>query len=358
MSFIDDFRAKSPRDQAPVLFLVGLAIPTLIFLVLQLFNDPQLFFQTLMKSLGLGSTYAILALGFVLIFKATQVLNFAQGSLGIAGALFVSYAVADGHIPLTTITNPLINIGGPDWVGWFLSVLMAFCFAAALGLVIERLCIRPMIGQPLFSVAIITLGLEIVLRTLNNDTTVPNFRSLEIPWGTDGFKVGDAIIAWSFIAAMITAAVCFVGVFLFYRSRMGISMRAVAQDQEAAMAQGINVGRVFAIAWAAGAVLATIGGIFGTQPPVKQTGAIDNETANIAFRALPAVVLGGLDSAAGALVGGILIGCCEIFAGQYAAGLQNQIGAGYPLIIPYVVMLIGLVIRPHGLFGTPEIRRV
>jgi branched-chain amino acid transport system permease protein len=356
--FLDNFRAKPAMERAPIMFLVGLGIPLVIFLVRQLFNDPETFVLTFTKSLGLGSTYAILALGFVLIYKATQVLNFAQGSLGIAGALFLSYAIADGHIPLTTITNPLANVGGPEWVAWGLCVILALCFAALLGLVIERLAIRPMVGQPLFSVAIITLGLEIILRTLNNDTTIEEYRSLEIPWGTGGFQFGDVTIAWSYLAAMIAATGCFVAVFLFYRTRMGVAMRAVAQDQEAAMAQGINVGRVFAIAWAAGAVLATIGGIFATQPPVKQTGSIDNETANIAFRALPAVVLGGFDSAAGALVGGLIIGSCEIFAGQYASGLSSTIGPGYALVVPYIVMLFGLIIRPHGIFGTPEIRRV
>ncbi|MBN4047499.1 branched-chain amino acid ABC transporter permease [Acidimicrobiaceae bacterium AH-315-P05] len=341
-----------------MLVLVGSAIPLTIFLVMQLFHDPSLFLQTLMKSLGLGATYAIIALGFVLIFKATQTINFAQGSLAVAGALFLSFMVADDHIPLTTIANPLNDVGGPEWIGWILSVFVALFFAALLGLVIERLAIRPMIGQPLFSVAMITLGLEIMLRTANNDTSETEFRSLRVPWGIDGFRVGDAFINWSYIAAIVTAAVAFLAVYFFYRSRLGIAMRAVAFDQEAAMAQGINVGRVFAIAWAAGAVLAAIGGIFGSQPPVRQTGAIDPETANIAFRALPAVVLGGLDSATGALLGGVIIGLAEIFAGQYAVGLVDEIGAGYPLVIPYVVMLIGLIVRPYGLFGTPEIRRV
>jgi branched-chain amino acid transport system permease protein len=240
-----------------------------------------------------------------------------------------------------------------------LSLAVALVFAAGLGLVVERLAIRPMIGQPLFSVAVITLGLEIVLRTFNNDTSETEFRSLALPWGvSDGFRIGDSLINWSFIVAMITAAVAFAAVYFFYRSRLGIAMRAVAFDQEAAMAQGINVGRVFAIAWAAGAVLAAVGAIMGTQPPVKQTGAIDPDVANIAFRALPAVVLGGLDSAVGALLGGVIIGLAEIFAGQYAAGLQGELGAGYPLIIPYVVMIVGLLVRPYGLFGTPEIRRV
>lgn len=342
----------------PLAFLIGLVGVVGTFLVLQLVNNPSLFFQTTMKSTGLGSVYALIALGFVLIFKATQTVNFAQGALAVAGALFLSFLVADEHIPLTTLRNPLIDIGGPSWLPWATSVVVALVFAAVLGLVIERLAIRPMIGQPLFSVAVVTLGLEIVLRTLNNDTSETEFRSLEVPWGNDGFMAGGAFINWSYVAAMITASAAFIAVYFFYRSRLGIAMRAVAFDQEAAMAQGINVGRVFAIAWAAGAVLAAMGGIFGTQPPVKQTGAVDPETANIAFRALPAVILGGLDSATGALLGGMIVGGAEIFAGQYAAGIQSQIGAGYPLVVPYVVMLIGLVVRPYGLFGTPEIRRV
>jgi branched-chain amino acid transport system permease protein len=147
-------------------------------------------------------------------------------------------------------------------------------------------------------------------------------------------------------------------VFFFYRSRMGVAMRAVSYDQEAAMAQGINVGRVFAIAWAAGAVLATLGGIFATQPPLSQTGAVGPETAFVAFRALPAVILGGLDSVQGALLGGLTIGLAEIMAGQYLADYSNTLGSGYTLIVPYVVMIIGLLVRPYGMFGTPEVRRV
>ena len=347
----------------PALFLVGLLVPLGIFLVLQLFNDPTLFFQTFVTGLGLGAIYAIIGLGFVLIFKATQTINFAQGSVAVTGALFLSFMAADEHIPFTTIQNPLSDIfrgadGGITAIGWFLSACVAVALAAVLGLVIERLAIRPMVGQPLFSVAIITLGLDISLRTFNNDTSETEFRSLEIPWLEESFVLGGATIRWSIIAALITAAVCFIAVYFFYRSKMGVAMRAVAFDQEAAMAQGINVGRVFAIAWGAGAALAAIGGIFGTQPPVAQTGAVDPATANVAFRALPAVILGGLDSATGALLGGLIVGGAEIFAGVYARGELDTLGAGYPLVVPYVVMIIGLLVRPFGLFGTPEIRRV
>ena len=344
--------------------LVGLSIVVggAIFSVYELATAADIFATTLLKSLALGSVYALIALGFVLIFKATEVVNFAQGALAMIGALFISFMVADRNLPIIgffwEVPNPIYQLGGPDWVKWFISVIVALACAALLGLLLERVAIRPMIGQPLFSVAVITLGLEIALRVLANDTVKINFRSINAPWGSGGFNIGAGFVNWSYFAVMITAAIAFVAVFFFYRSRMGIAMRAVAHDQEAAMAQGINIGRVFAIAWGAGALLAALGGLFATQPPVKQTGAIDAEVSLVAFRALPAVILGGLDSVQGALLGGLIVGTAEIYAGQYLSGQTAWLGSGYPLIVPYIVMIIGLLVRPYGLFGTPEIRRV
>ena len=347
-----------PSHYVGVVAIVGL----IVFTVYQLATSPDVFTVTLLKSLALGSTYAILALGFVLIYKATEVVNFSQGALAMVGALFISFMVADENLPIigffTEVKNPLYSMGLPDWLAWGLSVVVALIIMALLGLLIERLAIRPMIGEPLFSVAVITLGLEIVLRTFATDATKITLRSVEAPWGSGGFNIGDGFVNWAYLAAMVTAVLTFVAVFFFYRSRMGVAMRAVAYDQEAAMAQGISVGKVFAIAWGAGAVLAALGGLFSTQPPVRQTGAVDSETALVAFRALPAVILGGLDSVQGALVGGILVGMAEIYAGQYLAGYTDVLGAGYPLIVPYVVMIVVLLVRPYGLFGTPEIRRV
>ncbi len=338
------------------------AVAFAVFLVYELATTPDTVAVTTLKSLALGSVYALIALGFVLIFKATEVVNFSQGALAMIGALFISFMVADENLPIvgffTEVKNPIYSLGGPDWLRWGLSVIVALGFAALLGLLIERIAIRPMIGEPLFSVAVITLGLEIALRALANDAVKIQFRSVNAPWGSGGFTIGSGFVNWAYFAAMITAVVAFVAVFFFYRSRMGIAMRAVAHDQEAAMAQGINIGRVFAIAWGAGAVLAALGGLFATQPPIKQTGAIDAETSLVAFRALPAVILGGLDSVQGALIGGLIVGGAEIYAGQYLSGQTAWLGAGYPLIVPYVVMVIGLLVRPYGLFGTPEVRRV
>ena len=351
-------RKFAPSENIPQTVL-GVALAAIgVYLIYELFSETATFFQTLVKALALGSIYAIIALGFVLIFKATEVVNFAQGALAMCGALFLSFAVNDEHIPFTTIHNPITDIGGPAWIAWVLSLILALACAGVLGLVLERLAIRPMIGKPLFSVAVITLGLEIVLRVIANDTVKNGPRPLQVPWGVQSFTVGGALINWSYIIVMCVAAAAFVAVFVFYRSRMGIAMRAVARDQEAAMAQGIPIGKVFAIAWGAGAVLAALGGVFATSPPIAQTGAVDTAVALVAFRALPAVILGGLDSVQGALVGGLLVGLAEIFAGQYLSGQTGWLGSGYPLIVPYVVMIIGLLVRPYGLFGTPEIRRV
>ncbi len=356
--------AKLKFDPSDSSHLVGLVlvVSTAIFSAYQLATGADIFTTTLLKSLALGSVYALIALGTVLIFKATEVVNFAQGAIAMIGVLFISFMVADENLPIVgffwEIPNPIYELGGPAWIRWGLSVIVALVFAALLGLLIERIAIRPMIGQPLFSVAVITLGLEIALRVLANDSVKISFRTVNAPWGSGGFNIGSGFVFWAYFAAIIAAAIAFIAVFFFYRSRMGIAMRAVAHDQEAAMAQGINIGRVFAIAWGAGAVLAALGGLFATQPPVKATGAIDQETSLIAFRALPAVILGGLDSVQGALVGGLIVGSAEIYAGQYLSGQTSWLGSGYPLVVPYIVMIIGLLVRPYGLFGTPEIRRV
>jgi branched-chain amino acid transport system permease protein len=308
------------------------------------------FLQTLAKGLAQGALYALVALGFVLIFKATQTVNFAQGAIALVGAWFASLLLIDWAVPARWM-------GDNTYVIWVSSVLLAALMTAGLGLIIERLAIRPMIGAPLFSIAVITLGLEAILRTIGFDAVNLNPRSLAIPWGFDGFHVGDAFVAWTYIAIYIATAIAFVAIFLFFRTRLGIAMRAVAFDQEAALAQGISVGKVFAVAWGASAGLAALAGVLSSGAPLG-SGVVSAGITGLAFRALPAVILGGLDSVSGALVGGLLIGCAEVFSGEYLAEYTNTLGNGYSLIVPYVVMLVVLLVRPYGLFGTPEIRRV
>lgn len=308
------------------------------------------FIQTLAKGLAQGGLYALVALGFVLIFKATQTVNFAQGAIALIGAWFASLLLIDWTIPGRWM-------GDNTYVVWISSVVLAALMTAALGLIIERVAIRPMIGEPLFSIAVITLGIEAILRTIGFDAVNLNPRSLAIPWGFDGFNIGDAFVAWTYVSIYIATAIAFVAIFLFFRTRLGIAMRAVAFDQEAALAQGISVGKVFAVAWGASAGLAAIAGILSSGAPMG-TGVVSAGITGLAFRALPAVILGGLDSVSGALIGGLLIGCAEVFSGQYLADYTSTLGNGYSLIVPYIVMLVVLLVRPYGLFGTPEIRRV
>jgi branched-chain amino acid transport system permease protein len=308
------------------------------------------FVQTLAKGLAQGSLYALVALGFVLIFKATQTVNFAQGAIALVGAWFASLLLIDWRIPGRWM-------GDSTYAVWISSVALAALMTAALGLLIERLVIRRMIGEPLFSIAVITLGLEAILRTIGFDAVNLNPRSLAFPWGFDGFNVGEAFIAWTYVAIYITTAIAFVAIFYFFRTRLGIAMRAVAFDQEAALAQGISVGKVFAVAWGASAALAAIAGVLSSGAPIG-TGVVSAGITGLAFRALPAVILGGLDSVSGALVGGLLIGCAEVFSGEYLADYTDVLGNGYSLIVPYIVMLGVLLVRPYGLYGTPEIRRV
>lgn len=302
------------------------------------------------RGLAQGSIYALIALGFVLVFKATQTVNFAQGAIALIGTYLLSLVLIDWRIPGRWL-------GDNNYVVWFSALVVALLLSVLLGLVIERLIIRPMIGEPLFSIAVITLGLEAVLRTIGIDAIGIENRSLEIPWGADGFEVGGALIRWSWVFVIIAMLIAFAGIYLFFRTRTGIAMRAVALDQEASMAQGISVGRVFAIAWGLGAALAVLGAIGASMSPIG-LGTATAGVASLAFSALPAVILGGLDSVIGALIGGLAVGLAEVYAGTYLAEYTRTLGVGFQLIVPYIVMLIVLLIRPYGLFGTREIRRV
>ena len=306
-------------------------------------------FGTLWDGFALGALYALLALGFVIIFKATQVVNFAHGAVASVGAYFVATLAVERDIPGRWT-------GGPDWLQWALSVTLALGCAAIFGLLIERVAIRPMIGEPLFSVAIITLGIDITLRSILDDF-LGQGRPLNNPWGTNAWELGGVNLPHTQIISTTLAFLAFLAIGAFFRTRTGIAMRATAFDQEAAMAQGVRVGRIFATAWAIGAVLATIAGIFAAVYP-RGSGNLEAGTALFALRAFPAVILGGLDSIKGAIVGGFIVGAIEVLAAVYLGPYSDTLGLGFQSVVPYAVMLVGLLVRPYGLFGTPEVRRV
>lgn len=301
------------------------------------------------EGLSLGTIYALLAVGFVIIFKATQVLNFAHGAIAALGAVLVAAFANVYDIPGRWIPD------APGWVSWMGSVLIALVAMALIGMALERVFLRPMVGEELFAVAIVTLGLDIVIRNITNDFIGQFPRPMGDPFGIEIFDLGFIAIAHTQVLQIVVALIAVGSIALFFQSRMGIAMRATAFDQEAARAQGISVGRVFSIAWAIGAVLATVAGIFISMFPRRAAG-VDQQTAFFAFKAFPAIIVGGLDSIVGGIVGGLLVGFAESAASTYLA--FDFLGVGFAGIVPYLLMLLVLLVRPYGIFGTEEIRRV
>lgn len=292
------------------------------------------FLQSLVRGLGNGSMYALLALGFVIIFKSTGVISFAQPGLMLAGAVAVSYLV------------------GP--LGFYTAVLVATLIVAAVSLGIERSVIRPMVGKPLFTVVIITLGIDIAVRVVVNGFIGSNIRHVGDPWGLKTISVAGIQLEQRHLAMMTATGVIVAVLFLFFRhSRTGLAMRAAALDQEAALSEGISVGAVFALSWAFAGALAVVAGVFAA------TGAgVDQATWIIALKALPAIILGGLDSLEGAAVGGLAVGVVESLAASYQADALPWLGQNFALVSPYLLMLLVLLVRPYGLFGTREVERV
>ena len=307
------------------------------------------FSQMFVEGLSLGTIYALLAVGFVIIFKATQVLNFAHGAIAALGAFLVAGFANVLHVPGRWIPD------APAWVTWAGSVVIAVVAMALIGMAIERVFLRPMVGEELFAVAIVTLGLDIVVRNITNDFIGQFPRPMGDPFGIEVLDLGWVRIAHTEILQVVVALVAVGAITLFFRSRMGIAMRATAFDQEAARAQGIDVGRVFSISWGIGAVLAAVAGVFISMFPRRSAG-VDQTTAFFAFKAFPAIIIGGLDSIVGAIVGGLMVGFAESAAGTYLQ--YDFLAVGFAGIVPYLLMLLVLIVRPYGIFGTEEIRRV
>lgn len=294
------------------------------------------FLQALFNGVALASIYALIALGFVIIYKSTQVLNFAQPALLLLGAYWVVY--------LATVL---------EWSFW-LALLAAALLAAATGVVVERVALRPMVGKPVFSVAIMTIGLNTVLTIVALDLMGVEIRPVGDPWGIQVVKVGSVVLAHRQIAAVVaTIVVVAVLITFFKRSRMGLAMRATAFDQEVALTQGVSVSTVFALSWALGAALAMLGGVF-----IGSGIGLDRSASVMALKALPVVVVGGLDSIAGAIVGALVIGIAESLSGTYQPQYAEFLGRQFSQVVPYLVMFVVLLVRPYGLFGTKEVERV
>ena len=284
--------------------------------------------QLTVYGLANGAVLALAALGFVLIYKATSVINFAQGELLLIGAYLFYTAFVLFRLPLAV------------------AAVAGVAAAALLGVAIERLVLRPLVGEDPIAVIMVTIGLAAVLKaavTMVYGTT-PREMPKILPAGT--ITLAGATVPVDRLVAVVVAAVVLTGFSVFFRrSRHGIAMRAVADDQQAALVQGISVRRIFALAWALAAVSALIAGVL-----LADIAEVSQNLASFGLVVFPVVILGGLDSVAGTIVGGVVIGLVS----QYAEGLS----AGTSQVVPYVALVLILLLRPYGLFGQPRIERV
>jgi branched-chain amino acid transport system permease protein len=292
--------------------------------------------QLLFSGVALGAVYALLALGFVVVFKATQVVNFAHAGLLMVGTYSAARFSAAGQ-------------------PFAVAVLLGIALTVLLALVIERALVRPVVRRSVVAVAIMTIGVDVVLQTEITRRLGIDILPVGDPWQSSTVEVLGITVPQTRVAALVVAFVVLGGFFAWSRfSDWGVAMRASAEDHRTAELMGVRLGRVSAIVWVIAAVLAVVAGVFLAAFPSP---GVSPTTSAAALRAFPAAILGGLDSTGGALVGGLLIGLAETLT----QGYQDQfsfLGEGFSAVMPYVVMVAVLIARPTGLFGTTEATRV
>jgi branched-chain amino acid transport system permease protein len=294
------------------------------------------FLQLLVSGVALGAIYALIALGFVVIYKATATFNFAQGGFVLLGAyLTYQFAIV--------------------WsINFYVSMLLAIVSMALIAAALERLVLRRMVGQPDFTVVLVTIGLWLVIvqiaPTIWDDPGI----ALSNPWTDHSTQVSGVTISHANFWTVVFAALVLVGFFLFFTyTRTGLGMRAVAVDQEVAAAQGISVGRAFQVSWA---IAGAVGALAGVMLTARQGDALTPAIGFVALRAFPAMIVGGLDSAGGAVAGGLIIGVAEVMTAGYLD--YDALGSNLEIVVPYVVLIAVLLWRPTGLFGTRTVVRV
>ena len=289
--------------------------------------------QLLVSGLATGAIYALIAVGFTLLWQTSQTINSAQGEF-VMFAGFIAAGAAD-------------LAGAPFWV----SALLSVAGMVALGFGLERVVLRPLIGRPVIAVVMATIGLAAVLRGTATLAFGAGTRAIVMPVGDEPIFLGPVMLPPVQIVGAGVSLVFLAGfTWFFLKSRVGVAMRAVADSQQVAMAMGIDVRRYFALAWAMAGIVSALGGVvWGAML------GIDNQLALVGFKVFPVVILGGLDSVIGAVVGGLIVGVVENVAAGY---LDPYVGGGTKDFAPYVLMIAVLMIRPEGIFGRRRIERV
>jgi branched-chain amino acid transport system permease protein len=291
------------------------------------------FMQLLASGVAVGCLYALIALGFVLILKATDILNFAHGEIIMISAFICYFLMTKFQIPF-----------GPAF-------LITAVIAGLMGILTERLVLRPLLGEPVFAMVMITIGLSIFLRSMAGILFGHDNHVFPSPFPKESVNMGGVILSQTQIWIIASTALLILLFFLFFKySRQGLAMRGTADDQNTALLMGISVKKVFALIWGISFITAAIGGIFLANVMVINIGL-----TFVAISAFPAIILGGLESIPGAIIGGLAIGVIENLAGGY---LDQIVGGGVKDVTPFVVLFLILLVKPYGLFGKKEIERV
>jgi len=292
-------------------------------------------FTLLLLSNGvlIGLMYALIALGFVLVYKATDAVNFAQGEFVMIAGFVVAGCLGVWGVPL------------------WLAVPLALGSMVAFGFVLERVMLRKLIGRPVIAVVMATIGLASILRGIGPFTIFSGTKPLPLPVSDEPFVLGPLFIPPIQLAGGVIGLAFLAGFsWFFLKSRNGVAMRAVADNQQVAMAMGIDVERYFGLAWAMTGVVSALGGILWGNML-----GVDVNLALVGFKVFPVVILGGLDSIPGAIIGGLIVGIVENVAAGY---VDPYVGGGTKDFAPYVLMILALMIRPYGIFGKRIIERI
>ncbi len=289
--------------------------------------------QLIVSGLAAGGVYGLIALGFVLIYKATSILNLATGELMTVGAFICFSALTWGGMP------------------FYVALPVTLGCAALLALVVERTILRPLIGEPVISIIMVTIGLAEILKGLSQIIWSADYVSFPQIFPPQPLQLGFAIVPSGLLWGFVFATICTVIFSLVFRyTRTGLAMRATASNQQAALSMGISVKKVFALSWVFAAITAAIGGII-----IGNISGISIHLGGIGLKVLAVIILGGLDSVVGAIVGGFVIGILENFAGVY---LDQYLGGGTKEVFPFFVLVVILMIRPYGIFGKEIVERV
>jgi branched-chain amino acid transport system permease protein len=292
------------------------------------------FLQLVVTGFALGMIYALIAIGFVIILKCSEVFNIAQGHFVLIG----------GYLGYTF----LVPLGLPIWA----ALGMAIVTAIFMGLAIERLALRPLLGQPVLAVIMVTIALATILGGLATLLWGGEYKAYHGLLPTITLKIGTVSIPSESLIGLIVAVICVALLMLFFRyTKIGLAMRATAEDLQVVQSLGIKATTVYAVSWVIASVVGVIGGIL-----LGGVSGAHVELANIGLKAFAVVLLGGVNSIGGAILGGIILGMLENIAAGYLDPLLP--GGALAQVFPFIVMIIVLIFRPYGLFGLVRIERI